>query len=163
MNIKLSHIALVLMASASFSAVAESVVSGTSQTADADFVVNATSTIGLSITPFNNLSVADIETGTAKVGTFTVIGTDTAVRMINADATHSHCSWVTGITNSANKIAICMGTSSGSFVDNGFKYYKRAAGSYNLHSGSYNSTGAGGAVVGADTYKLSMELVQYTL
>ncbi|MBO1386553.1 hypothetical protein BVJ60_17485 [Vibrio cholerae] len=162
MNIKLSRIALALMASVSFSALANNVVSGSEVIAEADIVVNADSNLSLTITPIAGLTVSDINKGAVtKVANMNLTGTNLAVRMINAVADYPYCAVSFGNNNPSNTMQICLGEGTvNNFVYNGFTYYPVSEGSNYLRAGNDNAKLFN---VGPDTYRVMLELVQYTL
>ncbi|EJL6325681.1 hypothetical protein ACPD0F_003651 [Vibrio cholerae] len=163
MNIKLSRISLAFTVSVSFSTLANNVVSGSEVIADADIVVNAKSYVSLTITPIEGLTITDIKKGKqTKVATLNLIGNNLAVRMINPNSDYPYCTIAVGTNNRNNTAAFCLGGDmSHSFVDNGNTYYPVSPGVNYLRSGQYNAIGK--SKVGVDTYKVSMELVEYTL
>lgn len=166
MNMKISHVAFAMIACTSFSAAAiGSVVAGTAVTVDAAINVSAPSAVGLTITPASYVSLSDIKKGGVVLGNFTVTGTQAAVRMVDQDPANKHCTMAKGSNNAANTLLICMHVSStdiaNSFEDAGFRYYKYANGSKN-NLGTYEY-GKYGDNPGADTYKFSMEVVNYTI
>ncbi|MBW3781456.1 hypothetical protein GL270_09410 [Aeromonas veronii] len=166
MNMKISHVAFAMIACTSFSAAAiDSVVAGTAVAVDAAINVSAPSAVGLTITPASNVSLSDIKKGDAVLGNFTVTGTNAAVRMVDQDAVNKQCTMAKGSNNAANTLLICMNINAtdiaNSFEDAGFKYYKYADGTKkNLRTYEYNKYGDN---PGADTYKFTMEVVNYTI
>ncbi|MBO1386295.1 hypothetical protein BVJ60_16140 [Vibrio cholerae] len=166
MNIKLSRIALGLMASVSFSALANNVVSGSAVIAEADIVVNADSNLSLTIAPIAGLTVSDLKKGQTKVANINVTSSDfmsnLAVRMVNANTQFPYCTVAVGTYNSNNTATFCLGDLKfTAFESNGFIYYPVSHGANYLRSGQWNVDGVTNP--GADSYRVSMELVQYTL
>ncbi|EJL6325682.1 hypothetical protein ACPD0F_003652 [Vibrio cholerae] len=166
MNIKFSRIALALIASVSFSSLANNVLSGSEVIADADIIVNADSLVSVMITPIDGLTVEDINKGAqTKVATLSLTSSNSAsnyaVRMVNPNPEYPYCTVAVGTNNSNNSAEFCLGGDSGfNFVHNGNTYYKVSSGTGYLRAGNDNRAKY---KVGADTYKVRMELVKYTL
>ncbi|ELL3752078.1 hypothetical protein ACPFUK_002898 [Vibrio cholerae] len=156
-------IALALITPMSFSALANNVVSGSEVIADADIVVNTNSSLSFTVTPVEGLTVADIKQGAkTNVATLNLTGSNLALRMVNAIPDYPYCTVAVGTNNSDNTAEFCFGgDTANSFVDSGNTYYKVSEGTNYLRSG--NDNGSGKYKVGADTYKVTMELVEYTL
>ncbi|WP_421226356.1 hypothetical protein [Aeromonas jandaei] len=166
MNIKLSHIGIALLASSSFSALANQIVAGSNSTATGDIVVELGSIVGLNITPNASLTIDDVLQGpAAKIATFNVLGEQAAVRFIDADADDSSCSYLYGKSNNNHKLQVCLGDVSAGYVstdDGTIKYYKYSAGSHVIIGGKAN-TNTQLTNVGADDYTLKMEVVKYNI
>lgn len=162
MKIKFSHIALAVIASSSFSAVAaEALVTGQVVTAEENIIVTGGSSLGLTITALPDLTVAKVKLGDkTNVAKFNVTGTNVAVRMVNADAKFKYCSVLSGTDNTENKMAVCLRQSDGGFDIGADRYYKFNEGQHFLRSGNDNISIYNAA---ADTYKVTMEAVQYTM
>ncbi|MFM5567317.1 hypothetical protein ACET8I_12260 [Aeromonas veronii] len=164
MTFKFSHVALVFVASASFFAAAENIVPGSQVLANADIVVSQDSTLSLTLNPVANLTVSDIRKGRATtVAKFKVDGSsgdNAAVRLVGANPSYPDCAYLLGSSNKNNKMEVCLDYPSEKFVDNGNTYYKYGNGEYQVKGGGDNVQPT--MPVGADTYKLSMELVRYT-
>lgn len=159
-SIKISNVAVALLASTSFYAAAETIVPGSAVTVEADIVVSAGSAIGLEVIPAQGLTVGKLLDEATKLATLKVTGNNAAIRLINADPTATHCAWVNGVNNNTNKVQMCLNQSNGPLTIGGVRYWKYAAGEHGLHPGTSNSN-AGLAKLGADTYKVSLEAIQY--
>ncbi|MFM5567316.1 hypothetical protein ACET8I_12255 [Aeromonas veronii] len=168
MNFKLSHIALAFVASVSFYAAAENVVPGSEMVGNADVAVRQDSQLSLTINPVVNLTVADIKKGrSTNVAKFKVsggMGSNTAVRLLNASNTHPHCAYIFGSSDKTNKLEVCLSNSvhMKDFVENGNTYFILGDGEYDIRGGADNIN-PNLTSVGADSYNMAMELVQYTL
>lgn len=170
MTFKHTHIALAFLASASFGAVAETVVQGSAVVSEADIIVSQNNAVGLAITPEANITVSDIkEKNFVPFAKFTLSGKDVAVRLLGADQVRPVCADIFGATNNTNKIQACLhapnytpntlGTFN-KFVAGGITYFKYPSGrEYIIRSGGENLH----SPISADTYTLAMEAVQYTL
>ena len=133
MNIKLSHIALALITSVSFSAVAENVVPDSGVTADADVTIVGGSTLSLSIAPVTGVTVEQVrKASTANkviLAKYKLIGDNAAVRMVNADAKYPYCTTSAGTSFNDNKLEICIDDQDAKkFSVNSNTYYKLNAG-----------------------------------
>ncbi|ELL3752072.1 hypothetical protein RUK35_002206 [Vibrio cholerae] len=166
MNAKFSLVTLALMATVSFSALANNVVSGSELIADADIIVNKNSLVSVTIAPIDGLTVEDINKGAqTKVATLSLTSSNPAsnfaVRMVNPNTEYPYCTVAVGTNNSNNSAEFCLGgDSSFNFIHNGNTYYKVSSGTGYLRAGNDNRAKH---KVGADTYKVRMELVEYTL
>ena len=160
MKLKLSCIAIALLGGTSFHAAAETLVPGSSVTVDASIAVSALSTVGLQVTPTSNLAVNDLKDVTKNVATLTVKGDKAAMRIVDADPTVKYCKWVNGQADATNKAIFCLSKNDGAVDLAGITYYKFPAGDHHLRPGAANNTAD--AKLGADTYTLSLEAVQYT-
>ncbi|EJL6681037.1 hypothetical protein VCSRO12_1171 [Vibrio cholerae] len=166
MNIKFSRITLALMASVSFSSLANNVISGSEVIADADIIVNADSLVSVTITPIDGLTVEDINKGAqTKVATLGLTSSNSAsnyaVRMVNPNPEYPYCTVAVGTNNSNNSAEFCLGGDSDfNFIYNGNTYYNVSSGTGYLRAGNDNRAKY---KVGPDTYKVRMELVKYTL
>ncbi|HHQ4758165.1 TPA: hypothetical protein ACSP2Z_003014 [Aeromonas hydrophila] len=163
MNIKFSHIALALIASTSFSAVAEKKIDQgiPPVIADAEVTVRGVSKLSLGITPVENLTVEDIKKGSTVLAKFKLTGDNVAVRMVNADSKFPYCTISAGNLNAKNKLELCIKYDSKkneSFLADGSTYYIFQAGEYDIRAGGVNNNN-----IGVDTYKFTMEAVSYTL
>ncbi|MFM5568950.1 hypothetical protein ACET8I_20720 [Aeromonas veronii] len=164
MNFRVSHVVLVFVASASFSASAEAIVPGSAVVSEADITVLQDASVGLTITPEANLTVADIKKSrSTQIAKFKVRGGNAAVRFVNQLLSTPQCAYVFGVADQKHKFQVCLKGSAGNFVDNGNRYYKYSPGDY-IIQGAYDNVLANSNLtnVGADAYKLEMELVQYT-
>lgn len=164
MKIKFSHIALAVIASSSFSALAaETLVAGAgkSVTAEENIIVTDTSTLGLTITAIPDLTVAKVKQGKeTNVAKFKVTGSNVAIRMVNAHPKDKYCSVLTGDMNPKNTMEVCMKESKGGFDIGADRYYKFNEGEHFLRSSDSNITINNAA---ADSYKVTMEAAQYVL
>lgn len=164
MNLKYSHIALAFIASASFCAVAETIVPGSEINAKADIVVAQDAKLSLAINPAANLTVTDIRKGRATtVAKFKVdggLGGDTAVRLVAAPSEHPDCAFLQGAANNNNKILVCLDNPPQKFSEGGIDYFKYGNGEYQVVGHDQNALPT--MPVGADSYNLAMELVRYT-
>ncbi|EJL6770342.1 hypothetical protein NMS85_003682, partial [Vibrio cholerae] len=142
-------------------------LSGSEVIAEADITVNAVSSLSFTINPIQGLTVADIIKGSAtKVANFNINSTNPAsnlaLRMVNPNPDYPYCTVAVGTNNSDNTAEFCIGgtVDYGSFVDSGNTYYKVSQGTHYLRSSNDNQ---GMYKVGADTYKVAVELVEFTL
>ncbi|EJL6325857.1 hypothetical protein NMR44_003671, partial [Vibrio cholerae] len=141
--------------------------------AEADITVNAISSLSLTLTPIQGLTVADIKKGPeTKVANMNVNSTNPAsnlaLRMVNAQSDYPHCTLAVGANDSNNTAAFCLATTPGgdisstpTFEQNGNKYYEVVSGATYLRSGAWNRDGY--TNVQPDTYKVAVELVEFTL
>ncbi|MGR1254925.1 hypothetical protein [Aeromonas veronii] len=165
MNFKFSRIALAFVASASFCAAAETIVPGSAVVSEADIIVLQDAAVGLTITPEANLTVSAIKQGAVTdIAKFNVSGNNAAVRLLNGHPAGPHCGYIFGTTDNTNKIEVCLkgAVAQDKFDANGSTYFKAAAGEHAIRGGGDNKSPQLTSV-GADTYKLAMEVVQYTL
>lgn len=163
MKIKFSHIALAVIASSSFSAVAETLVGGASVTAEENIILTDTSTLGLTITAIPNLTVAKVKEGEkTNVAKFKLTGTNAAVKLVNAYAKDKYCSLLVGTNDPANKLEVCLRNTgiTGAFDVGADRYYKYNEGEYFLRSTNNNINRP---TIAADSYKVTMEAAQYVL
>ena len=162
MNMKLSHIALALLASTSFYAAAETIVAGSAVTAEADIVVSADSSFALLINPLEGLTVSDFKKKDQKLGEFSV-SEDAYVRIVGNESkpNRRQCTFIYGESNSQNKIEVCTSGSPGILASvNGTYYYSyEAQKKHSIVTGGYN-TDPSVTNVNPDTYKISMEAIR---
>ncbi|WP_421226357.1 hypothetical protein [Aeromonas jandaei] len=165
MNVKISGVMFVMLASASFTAAAAGKIDPNSAVkAEALVSVKDTSSVGISITPVLGLTVDAVKKGgDTDLAKYTITGRNAAVRLLNPGPVDKYCSYVVGKTNPTNKIEVCMKTSSNGFNADGVRYYAQAPGDYFIRGGADNKSGKSGVVVGADVYTFSLEVAKYTL
>ncbi len=169
MNMKSSRVALALalITPMSFSALAKSVVPGSEVIAEAEITVLATNSLSLTLTPITGLTVADIQKGQAtKVANMNLTSSNPAsriaVRMLDADPSAPYCTVASGTNDSNNKAEFCLPQSLiSNFTDKGNVYYEIPSGPTYIRSSASN--GDGTFNVQADTYKIGVELVEFTL
>lgn len=161
---KLSNIAFALMMSSSFSVIAETVILGSEAIAEADIVVTSESRVGITITPVANLTVKDILKGDlTDVAKFTLTGSDVAVRLLDASLAYPTCAYLLGAADKNNKIEVCLkNANKGSFKAGNYTYYKYPEGEHIVRGGNDNKVPSITSVR-ADTYKLAMEAIKYTM
>ncbi|MFM5567315.1 hypothetical protein ACET8I_12250 [Aeromonas veronii] len=164
MNFKLSHIALAFVASVSFYAAAENVIPNSVVVSDANITVAQDASVGIVITPESGVTVSAVKTGgPVSFAKFKLSGKNVAVRFLDAQPQIPNCTFIYGINDKKNKIDVCMDGLFNQFDAGGFTYSKGDAGiEYDIRGGSDNAVPAV-TTVGGDTYKLTMEAVQYTL
>ncbi len=171
MNMKSSRVALALalITPMSFSALAESVVPGSEVIAEAEITVLASNSLSLTLTPIAGLTVADLQKGQAtKVANMNLTSSNPAsriaVRMLDANPLAAYCGLAYGTNDSNNKAEFCLpdnGDLISNFTDKGNVYYTIKSGPTYLRSSASN--GDGTFNVQADTYKIGVELVEFTL
>ncbi|MGR1254926.1 hypothetical protein [Aeromonas veronii] len=162
MKFKLSRVALAFVASASFYAAAETIVPGSAVVSEADVAVAQDAAVGLTITPIANLTVADIKRPGRDMAKYKVSGANATVRLLNAQSNYPHCAFIYGANDNTNKVDVCLVGPHDKFTADGIVYYKANEGEYVIRSGDYNRQPTI-TKVGADTYKLAMEVAQYAL
>lgn len=171
MNMKSSRVALALalITPMSFSALAETVLSGSEVIAEADITVKAISSLSLTLTPIEGLTVADIKKGPeTKVANINLTSSNPAskiaIRMLAANPSSPYCTVASGTNDSKNTAEFCLPVDLGfisSFTDKGNVYYEFASGPTYLRSSAWNKDGH--TNVQPDTYKVSVEAVEFTL
>ncbi|MFB2846154.1 hypothetical protein ACE1BG_07690 [Aeromonas veronii] len=169
MKINFSHIALAVIASSSFSALAAETTKPPVAnpaftevaTAEANITVTSGSSLSLTITPLPDLTVEKVKLGKkTDLAKFKVTGTNVAVRMVNASATDKYCSVLSGTNIVKNKMEVCLKDYSNPIDIGAYKYYRFNEGEHLLRSGSGNVSDYNSA---ADSYKVTLEAVQLTM
>lgn len=171
MNSKFFNVVPALIAFASFSALADTMLLDGSQVeALSEVKVTAESSIDIIITPTSEyFTTSEIGSGT-KVATYNVKvdggrpgQTKVAVRMLNADFNNPHCTKTTEANDASSSVYICLdpGVADPALGNNKIQsdkevYFKHNPGLYGIYAQGNGQWGPG-------TYAYGMEIAKYTL